>query len=65
MSRVVDEFRISQYAVLKLDKMPDEEHQKYRIDGIDFQPVPIYDMPDCIAIQSERGDFIGKTVEFV
>ena len=64
MSRVTDEFRIGKYAVLKLDKMPQEKHWKYKIDGMEFEPVPIYDAQQCIAIES-NDNFIGKTVEFI
>ncbi len=45
MSKVVDEFRIRQYAVLKLDKMPQVNYRKYRIGTEEFEPVPIYDLP--------------------
>lgn len=64
MSKVIDEFRVKQYAVLRLDEMPQKTYRKYRIANIEFEPVPLYDMPQCIAIQSEA-DFTGKTVEFI
>lgn len=64
MSRVIDEFRINQYTVLKLDVMPTKIYKKYRIEGVDLEPVPLYDMPQCIAVLSEQS-FIGKVVEFV
>lgn len=64
MSKVIDEFHINQYAVLKLDRMTEKLFRKYRIDDIEFEPVPIYDMPQCIAIQSDKS-FIGATVEFI
>lgn len=64
MSKVIDEFRINQYAVLKLDIMPEKEYKKFRISGQELEPVPIYDMPQCIAVQSEES-FIGQIVEFI
>lgn len=64
MSKVVDEFRIRQYAVLKLDKMPQVNYRKYRIGTEEFEPVPIYDLPQCIAITSDKS-YLGKTVEFI
>lgn len=64
MSVVISEFKIHKYVVLKLDKMPKTKYTKYRIGNIEFAPVPVYDMPSCIAIESNES-FIGKTVEFV
>lgn len=64
MSKVIDEFRISKYAVLKLDIMPEKQYQKFRIEGNEFDPVPVYDLPQCISIESQQS-FLGKTVEFI
>ena len=64
MSKVVDEFRIKQYAILKLDEMPQINYRKYRIGTEEFDPVPIYDMPQCIAIISDKS-YLGKAVDFV
>lgn len=64
MSKVVSEFRVKNYIVLKLDKQPLTSYYKYRIDGKEYDPVPIYDMPGCIAIESEKS-FIDKQVEFI
>lgn len=64
MSKVIDEFHINQYAVLKLDKMLEKLFRKYRIGDIEFGPVPIYDMPQCIAIQLKKS-FVGEIVEFI
>lgn len=64
MSKVVDEFRINQYTVLKLDKMPQVSYRKYRIGAEEFDPVPIHDLPQCIAIASDKS-YLGKTVDFI
>ncbi len=64
MSRVVDEFRIGQYAVLKLDEMPKVNYRKYRIGTEEFEPVPLYDLPQCIAVTSDKS-YLGKIVEFI
>ena len=64
MSKVVEEFRIRQYAVLKLDKMPQVHYKKYRIGTEEFEPVPIYDLPQCIAITSDKS-YLGEIVEFI
>jgi hypothetical protein len=64
MSKVIYNFQIGQYSVLKLDEIPEKKYSKYRINGKEFEPVPIYDMPQCIAISSTE-DFLGKIVEFI
>lgn len=64
MSKIIDEFRVGKYVVLKLDTMPQAKHRKYKIDSVEFEPVPIYDTHQCIAIESDE-NFIGKTVEFI
>lgn len=37
---------------------------KYRIDGIEYDIVPVYDFPGYIAIEA-KGNFKGKKVEFI
>lgn len=64
MSKIVDELHVEGYAVLKLDGIPNGNYKKYRIDGIEFEPVSIYDAENCIAIQS-NDTFVGKVVEFI
>ncbi|MCR5837083.1 MAG: hypothetical protein K6G88_11300 [Lachnospiraceae bacterium] len=64
MSKVIYNFQIGQYSVLKLDEIPEKKYSKFRINGKEFEPVPIYDMPQCIAIASTE-DFFGKIVEFI
>ena len=65
MRTIVSEFRANKYIILTLDgPIPMKEHRKYRIAGIDYDIVPLYDMPNSIAITAE-GSFIGQTVEFI
>ena len=65
MSKVISEFSVGKYKVLKLDgSKPNKEYTKYLIDGKEHAIVPMYDAVDCIAVESS-GDFKGKTVEFV
>ena len=64
MSKVVYEFHIKKYTVLKLDEMPQKAYRNFLIDGNEYKPVPIYDAKNCIAIESSKS-FIGKIVEFV
>lgn len=64
MSIVVHEFHIKEYAVLKLDTLPKHTYKKYKIAGQEYDPVPLYDTQNCIAIKG-KGTFVGETVEFV
>ena len=62
---VVDEFHIHKYRVLVLDNLPMTIlYYKFRIKGILYDPVPVYDLKNCIAIESDES-FLGETVEFV
>lgn len=64
VAKVVDEFSVKQYKVLTLDQMDmPKNYRKYVIDGKQYDIVPVYDLPGCIAIVSDDS-FIGKTVEF-
>ncbi len=65
MAKVIDEWHVGPYTVLTLDNMDTPRgYNKYIIGGEPYKIVMLYDMPNCIAIQSD-GSFIGKTVEFV
>lgn len=65
MSKVVSEWKIGKYTALELDQRPPiKPYHKYRIDGKEYDIVPIYDIPNHIAVESES-DFLGKTVEFI
>lgn len=65
MNEIIYEFSAGKYRVLKLDgQMPTKAYDYLMIDGKSYKPVPIYDAPNCIAIES-TDSFWGKTVEFV
>ena len=64
MSKVIEEFRVKEYMVLKLDSLSKNPYSKYRIEGKEYNAIPMYDAPNCIAIKA-KGTFLGKTVEFV
>lgn len=62
---VRNEFHIHKYQVLVLDEMPTKTpYRKFRIKGNIYNPVPVYDLKNCIAIESDES-FLGETVEFV
>lgn len=65
MRKIVSVLRVGKYTLLSLDgSIPTKEHKKYRIDGLEYSIVPVYDLPNSIAITAE-GSFVGKTVEFI
>lgn len=64
MSTVIDEFQVKEYTVLKLDSLSKAPYRKYKIEGEEYDVIPMYDAPNCIAIKA-KGSFLGKTVEFV
>ena len=65
MRKVISELNIKNYKILTLDgELPLKPYTKYVIDGKTYDIVPMYDMPNCIAIES-AGHFEGKTVEFI
>jgi len=64
MRKVTYEFSAGEYTILKLDgPIPQKQHTTYIIDGKKYDIVPVYDMPNCIAVRA-TGNFIGKEVQF-
>lgn len=65
MYKIICEWIVGKYTVLELNQnLPKEQYRKYRIDGVDYDPVPVYDLPRNIAVEA-RGSFKGKEVEFI
>ena len=65
MRKIISAIRVGKYTLLSLDgPVPPEEHSKYCIDGIEHDIVPVYDLPNNIAVTAE-GSFVGKTVQFI
>lgn len=65
MYKILSEWKIGKYTALELDRdLPMKEYHKYRIDGENYEAVPVHDLPRHIAIEA-NGNFTGKTVEFI
>lgn len=65
MRRIISQWTVGKYIVLEIDQeLPMKTYKKYRINGKEYDIVPVYDFPGNIAIEAE-GDFVGKTVEFI
>lgn len=64
MPKVVHEFSIGKYKILKLDEAkPNKKYKAYQIGGKVYDIVPMYDAENCIAIESSDS-FVGETIEF-
>ena len=65
MDKILNEWKIGKYIALELDEAPPmRKYNKFRIDGKEYTPIPVYDLPRHIAIEAQ-GNFKGKLVEFV
>lgn len=66
MYKVISQWKVGKYLVLNLNqKLPSESYTRYRIDGEEYDSVPVYDLPGNIAIETKERDFVGKNVEFI
>lgn len=68
MRKIIDEWVVgNKYTILTLDEdLPHQAIWHYVIDGVEYDPVIVYDMgKSIIGIEKVAADsFIGKTVEF-
>ena len=63
--KVVSQWKIGKYLALELNQsLPKTQYTKYKISGKEYGPVPVYDLPNHIAIEA-TGDFEGEEVEFI
>ncbi len=63
--KVVSQWKIGKYLALELNQsLPKTQYTKYKISGKEYEPVPVYDLPNHIAIEA-TGDFEGEEVEFI
>ncbi|GKS81900.1 hypothetical protein LPAF129_15860 [Ligilactobacillus pabuli] len=68
MDKVVDQFNIGKYTILYLKKnasLVRTRYTKYKIRGVEYDPVPVTDVQDAIAINRNDEDLIGEFVEYV
>jgi hypothetical protein len=66
MPKIISEFRAGKYRALTLDHMNVfKDYTHYVIEGKTYPAVPVYDLPDTIAIETaDNGSLVGKSVEF-
>lgn len=65
MCKILDSFFVTNYTVLVLESpLPIGWKNRVYIDGTEYETEIVYDIPNAIAIKG-KGDFEGKSVEFV
>lgn len=64
MSKIISNFIIDKYSVIKVDEIPAKPYNKIKIGNDFFKPVPIFDAKNCIAIESNK-KFISENIEFI
>ena len=65
MYKVIEEMQLGDTKVLQLDRnILEKSYNKYRIEGKEYDIVPIFDAKQCIAIKAS-GNYLGKMVEVV
>ena len=64
MSKIISNFIIDKYSVIKVDEIPTKPYNKIKIGNDFFKPVPIFDAKNCIAIESNK-KFISENIEFI
>ena len=65
MVKIVSQKPLGKYTVLLIEgSLPKTKYTKYKIDGKEYDIVPVSDMKNTIAVQT-KDNLVGKTVEFV
>lgn len=65
MNIIQGQLDAGKYTVLILDV--ESSHIRYNklvIDGKEYKPVIVYDLPKSVAIEA-KGNFVGKEIEFI
>lgn len=63
--KVIGELHAGKYSILELDrKIEDVGYSSYMVGGHIYPVVPVYDLPNNIAIESDE-DHIGMSVECI
>ena len=65
MIKVVSQSNVGKFTVLFLsDSLPLKKFYKIEINGKEYQPEIVYDMPKALAV-NEKENFVGKTINFI
>lgn len=62
--QIIQDDQLGKYRVFKIDGQRPRGYTHYKIGGEIFTPVPVFDMPGYLAIES-NSSHIGQEIEFV
>ena len=68
MDKIIRQSKLKDTTILYLEPNPQEhfkDYRKYRIKGVEYEPLPVYDSPNTIAIITDEKQFVGETVEYI
>jgi len=68
MDKIVGQSKIGKYTVLYLEPNPNRyfmDYRKYKIKDREYEPVPVYDAKNTIAIITDEKQFVDETVEYI
>ena len=63
MPKIVSDFRFGDFLIIVLDKVK-SDFNKVEIDGIIYDVIIPYDIPNAIAIKTED-NIMGKSIKFI
>lgn len=56
-------FKINDYVIFTLDKVPQKEYKSFIINGEKYPAITVYDMPGSYAVKTKDGIKEGAIVE--
>lgn len=65
MIKIIDVLQAGNNTVLVLDsQLPTKPWNKFKVGKKEYKPIPVYDMPNCVATDV-HDDFVGKEIIFI
>lgn len=65
MPKIIDELKLGECSLLKIDKMPDSPYNKVVIDGDEYGLVPSYDLGEYHIAVNSRKALNNKDICFI
>ncbi len=64
--KIIDDFQVFEYRVIRVESIPDIIFNKVKIKGQIYELVPTYDIENCVAFEYDGNDtFLNCEVEFI
>ena len=64
--KIIDDFQVFEYRVIRVESIPDIIFNKVKIKGQIYELVPTYDIENCVAFEYDGDDtFQNCEVEFI